>query len=108
MDPSNIESFGKLLFEAFAGKNFRYGAALLVVAGVFWGGKALAKKFPFFGSSKGKALLAVSLALATGAATAFANGGVPGLADLQSALLTALGAAGGFSLLKPFFPEKSE
>ncbi len=107
MNPADFESFGKLLFEAFAGKNFRYGAALLVVAAVFWGGKLLAKKFPFFGSAKGKAVLALVTALATGAAAAFAQGHVPSFGDVQSALLTALGAAGGWSLAKPFF-EKSE
>jgi hypothetical protein len=103
LNPEDIQSFAGVVLEAVKSGNWRYVAALLVVATVFWGGRALQKKAPFFGTSKGKAVLTILSALSYGAATAFAAGHVPGLGEVIAALGVALSAAGGFSLFKAFF-----
>ncbi len=106
-NPEDISSLFTALGEAVKSGNWRYLAAILVCGGVFWGGKLLAKKFPFFASSKGKATLTLVLAVFGGVATAMASGAVPGFSDLTAAVGIALTAAGGWSLAKPFL-EKAE
>ena len=102
VNPGDLQGFASLLLEAVKSSNWRYVAALLVVGVVFWGGKALSRKAPFFGSPKGKAILNVAAALFGGLATTFAAGHVPGMQEVIAALGVSLTAAGGWSLFKAF------
>jgi hypothetical protein len=102
VNPEDIQGFFSQLGHAVSAGNWRYFAALLVIAGVFYGGRFLSGKFPFFASSKGKAVLTIALSVLGGVATAFASGSVPSFGDLSAAIGVALTAAGGFSLAKPF------
>ena len=102
-NPEDISALFTLLGDAVKAGNFRYVAALLVIAGVFYGGKALAKKAPFWGTPKGKAVLSVTLAVLGGVATAFAAGHVPSFSEFSAAIGVALTASGGWSMFKAFF-----
>ena len=102
-NPEDIQGFFSQLGHAVSSGNWRYFAAMLVIAGVFYGGRFLGGKFPFFASSRGKAVLTIVLSVLGGVATSLAGGTVPSLSDLTAAIGVALTAAGGFSLAKPFF-----
>jgi len=100
--PEDLQTYLMIVLEAVKSGNFRYVAALVLIAAVFFGGKLLAKKFPFFASPKGKATLNIALALLTGLGAAFAAGHVPGMQEVIAALGVSFTAAGGWSLFKAF------
>ncbi len=104
--PEDFRSLFDLGLDLFRGHNYRGLAALLIFGLVKFGGPFLAKKFPFFATSKGKVSLVVALAVANGLFQAFKPGSVPSLSVLSDAILAAVSAAGGFSLMKPFMPEE--
>lgn len=102
------ESFTELLslgLTLLKSNNFRAVAALLIFAGVKFGGPFLAKWKPFFGEAKGKVVLVIALAVANGLFQSFLPGSVPTMGLIGDCILAALSAAGGFSLAKPFMPE---
>ncbi len=88
--------------------NYRALAALVIFVVVKFGSPLLARKYPFFATSKGKALSVLAIALATGVFTAMLPGHAPSVSMLWDAVNNALAAAGGFSLLKPFMPESTK
>lgn len=106
MMPEDIGASLGLLIELLKSNNFRAVAALIIFMVVKFGGPILAAKAPFWGTAKGKASMVILLAVATGLFNAFRPGAVPSMAILGDALMAALSAAGGFSLMKPFMPEK--
>jgi hypothetical protein len=103
--PEDPKALLDLAISLVQGGNFRALAAVIIFIVVKFGGPFLAAKAPFWGTSKGKAVMVILIAVVTGLFQAFLPGQVPGLSILYNALLNALVAAGGFSLLKPFMPE---
>lgn len=104
-DPEGLIDSGITLVKS---GNYRALAALVIFVAVKFGAPFLARKFPFFATSKGKALSVIAVALTTGVFTALLPGHVPSTGLLWDAVNNALAAAGGFSLLKPFMPESTK
>lgn len=111
-NPDDLQSFAAQVFQAVTTSNWRYLACLLIIAVVFFGGRFLEGKLPFFGKPAGKAVLSLLVALLGGLSTAFLAGRVPTGAEILAALGLGWTASGGFSQLKAiyeyFLPAKTE
>lgn len=97
----DFQSFSALIWSAVTGSNWRYLAALLVVAAVSIGGRFL--KGDFWKSGAGKATLSMLVALFGGLSTAFAAGKAPSLGEIIAALGIGWTASGGWSVAKAVF-----
>jgi hypothetical protein len=99
-DPSNIETFARVVFNAVMTKNWALVAALAVVGLVFVARKYLAPKVPFLATGRGGALLVMVTSLAGAIANAVLAGAPFNVGLLLKAAGVAFTAAGGFAMAK--------
>ncbi|WP_254625390.1 hypothetical protein [Myxococcus sp. CA051A] len=99
-DPSRIEEFARLVFDAVTARNWALVASLAVVAVVYALRRFGGTLFPWLASSRAGAVLALLVAVAGAVANALVAGESFTWTLLLKALGIGLGAAGGFSVLK--------
>ncbi|MCP3060978.1 hypothetical protein LXT21_19520 [Myxococcus sp. K38C18041901] len=99
-DPSRIEEFARLVFDAVTSRNWALAASLAVVAVVYALRRFGGSLFPWLKSARAGAVLAVLVAVAGAVSNALVAGESFTWGLLLKALGIGLGAAGGFSVLK--------
>lgn len=99
-EPSDMEAFARLAFEAVTQRNWALVAALAVIAIVYVLRRFGGTRFPFLRTDRGGALLVLLVALAGAVGNVLLAGTPFTVAVLVHVLVVALSAAGGFNLLK--------
>ncbi|AGC44588.1 hypothetical protein MYSTI_03276 [Myxococcus stipitatus DSM 14675] len=99
-DPSRIEEFARLVFDAVTSRNWALVASLAVVAVVYVLRRFGGTRIPWLASSRTGAVLALLVAVAGAVGNALLAGTPFTWGLLLKALGIGLGAAGGFSVLK--------
>ncbi|WP_223744865.1 hypothetical protein [Corallococcus sp. AS-1-12] len=99
-DPSNVESFARLVLDAVTARNWALVASLGVVALVYVLRRYMGAWWPVLRTARAGAALAVLLSVAGAVANALLAGESFTVALLLKAVAIGLGAAGGFSVVK--------
>lgn len=99
-ETSHVLDLARSVFDAVMGGNYWYAAALALVLAVAAGSKYGGKYWKFLASGSGKAALVIVGSFGGAMVTALAATTAPSAAMAWVALKVALGAAGGYSLVK--------
>lgn len=99
-ETSHVLDLARSVFDAVMSGSYWYAAALALVLAVAAGSKYGGKYWKFLGSGPGKAALVLVGSFAGAFATTLAAGASPSAAMAWMAIQVALGAAGGYSLVK--------